>query len=165
MLHGEVVLTDLFRSSPSERFDTVLVLDTTAPRRARIGWEVMTTPTTPVDQSPAEPINVATESTAERQARFEREALPLLDQLYAAAMRTTRKRNTRLRRSRTTKPPSPSSVRLRQPGGSANTSTKDETGPGRSITNTDSPFGNGQPGTAKLPARRSPLSKVKRWPA
>ena len=90
MLHGEVVLTDLFRSSPSERFDTVLVLDTTAPRRARIGWEVMTTPTTPVDESPAEPIDVATESTADRQARFEREALPLLDQLYAAAMRTTR---------------------------------------------------------------------------
>ncbi|HOT55598.1 MAG TPA: sigma factor, partial [Ornithinibacter sp.] len=50
----------------------------------------MTTPTTPVDESPAEPIDVATESTADRQARFEREALPLLDQLYAAAMRTTR---------------------------------------------------------------------------
>jgi RNA polymerase sigma-70 factor, ECF subfamily len=33
---------------------------------------------------------VATETPEERQARFEREALPLLDQLYAAAMRTTR---------------------------------------------------------------------------
>jgi RNA polymerase sigma-70 factor (ECF subfamily) len=68
----------------------VLVLDTTAPRRARIGWDVMTTPATPVDDSPADQIDVATETPAERQARFEREALPLLDQLYAAAMRTTR---------------------------------------------------------------------------
>ncbi|HSF99179.1 MAG TPA: sigma-70 family RNA polymerase sigma factor, partial [Ornithinibacter sp.] len=50
----------------------------------------MTTPATPVDDSPADQIDVATETTAERQARFEREALPLLDQLYAAAMRTTR---------------------------------------------------------------------------
>jgi RNA polymerase sigma-70 factor, ECF subfamily len=68
----------------------VLVLDTTVPSRARIGWEVMTTPATPVDDSPADQIDVTTETTAERQARFEREALPLLDQLYAAAMRTTR---------------------------------------------------------------------------
>ena len=35
-------------------------------------------------------IDVATESTAERQARFEAEALPYLDQLYSAALRTTR---------------------------------------------------------------------------
>ena len=52
----------------------MLVLDTTAPRRARIGWEVMTTPATPVDDSPADQIDVATETTAERRARFEREA-------------------------------------------------------------------------------------------
>ncbi|MCH8613619.1 sigma-70 family RNA polymerase sigma factor [Arsenicicoccus dermatophilus] len=35
-------------------------------------------------------IDVATESTAERQARFETEALPFLDQLYSAALRMTR---------------------------------------------------------------------------
>ena len=68
----------------------MFVLDTTAPSRARIGWETMTTPPTPVDSLPDAEVDVATETTAERQARFEREALPLIDQLYAAAMRTTR---------------------------------------------------------------------------
>ena len=67
----------------------MFVLDTSAPSRARIGWDAMTTPPTPVDSQDVE-VDVATETTAERQARFEREALPLLDQLYAAAMRTTR---------------------------------------------------------------------------
>ncbi|MBP6995371.1 MAG: sigma-70 family RNA polymerase sigma factor [Phycicoccus sp.] len=54
-------------------------------------------------QTPAEPaddvaapaavdvdVDVATETPQERRARFEREALPLLDQLYSAALRTTR---------------------------------------------------------------------------
>ena len=68
----------------------MFVLDTTAPSRARIGWETMTTPPTPVDSPPDSEVDLATETTAERQARFEREALPLLDQLYAAAMRMTR---------------------------------------------------------------------------
>ncbi|MEO7068996.1 MAG: sigma-70 family RNA polymerase sigma factor [Nostocoides sp.] len=46
---------------------------------------------TPLDdpQTPVE-IDVATETEAERLARFEAEALPLLDQLYSAALRTTR---------------------------------------------------------------------------
>jgi RNA polymerase sigma-70 factor (ECF subfamily) len=35
-------------------------------------------------------VDVATETTDERRARFEREAMPLLDQLYSAALRTTR---------------------------------------------------------------------------
>ena len=73
----------------------MFVLDTTAPSRARIGWETMTTHRLPtargrVDSPPDAEVDLATETTAERQARFEREALPLLDQLYAAAMRTTR---------------------------------------------------------------------------
>ncbi|MDN5765338.1 MAG: sigma-70 family RNA polymerase sigma factor [Humibacillus sp.] len=34
--------------------------------------------------------DVASETTDERRARFEREAMPLLDQLYSAALRTTR---------------------------------------------------------------------------
>jgi RNA polymerase sigma-70 factor (ECF subfamily) len=40
-------------------------------------------------ETPVE-IDVATETEAERLARFEAEALPLLDQLYSAALRTTR---------------------------------------------------------------------------
>lgn len=35
-------------------------------------------------------VDVATESEPERRERFEREAMPLLDQLYSAALRTTR---------------------------------------------------------------------------
>ncbi|MDN5789726.1 MAG: sigma-70 family RNA polymerase sigma factor [Micrococcales bacterium] len=38
-------------------------------------------------------VDVNTETTAERRARFEREAMPLLDQLYSAALRTTRNPN------------------------------------------------------------------------
>jgi RNA polymerase sigma-70 factor (ECF subfamily) len=68
----------------------VFVLDTSAPSRARLGWDAMTTPPTPLEDTPTIEVDVATETTQERQARFEREALPLLDQLYAAAMRTTR---------------------------------------------------------------------------
>jgi RNA polymerase sigma-70 factor (ECF subfamily) len=40
------------------------------------------------DEAPE--VDVATESDAERVARFERDALPFLDQLYGAAMRMTR---------------------------------------------------------------------------
>jgi RNA polymerase sigma-70 factor (ECF subfamily) len=54
----------------------------------RIGWPVMTESTTP-DQ-PDEPVDLATETSDERQLRFERDALPYLDQLYSAAMRMTR---------------------------------------------------------------------------
>ena len=42
----------------------------------------MTTPTRPVDQE--------NETTEERAARFERDAMPLIDQLYGAALRMTR---------------------------------------------------------------------------
>ena len=47
----------------------------------------MTTPQTTSDETG---VDLATETPAQKQARFEAEALPLLDQLYAAAMRTTR---------------------------------------------------------------------------
>ncbi len=59
-------------------------------RVAPVGWDAMSTPDveTP-DVDPAE-VDVATESEAERQLRFERDALPFLDQLYSAAMRMTR---------------------------------------------------------------------------
>jgi RNA polymerase sigma-70 factor (ECF subfamily) len=67
----------------------VLVIDTATRDSARLGWEAMSTSQTPVDEQTTE-VDVATETAQERQARFEREALPLMDQLYAAAMRTTR---------------------------------------------------------------------------
>ncbi len=51
-----------------------------------------TTVTAPDDASALDPlqIDVATESEEDRAARFERDALPFLDQLYAAGMRMTR---------------------------------------------------------------------------
>ena len=53
-------------------------------------WDAMTdaADTTPEVVEPT--IDVATESEADRSARFERDALPFLDQLYSAAMRMTR---------------------------------------------------------------------------
>lgn len=42
------------------------------------------------DAGTPEPVDVATESAEDRAARFERDALPFLDQLYGAAMRMTR---------------------------------------------------------------------------
>ncbi|WP_066643538.1 sigma-70 family RNA polymerase sigma factor [Serinicoccus hydrothermalis] len=57
----------------------------------------MTTDQPAVDQVDAEEqaeadanVDVATEDPADRAARFEREAMPLLDQMYSAALRTTR---------------------------------------------------------------------------
>jgi len=43
-------------------------------------------PLTPDDAN----VDLATETDTQRRARFEREAMPLLDQLYSAALRTTR---------------------------------------------------------------------------
>ncbi|CCH79757.1 RNA polymerase sigma-E factor [Nostocoides japonicum T1-X7] len=40
--------------------------------------------------APDDTVDVATETEQERRERFEREAMPLLDQLYSAALRTTR---------------------------------------------------------------------------
>ncbi len=42
------------------------------------------------DADPAAEIDLATETDAERAARFERDAVPYLDQLYGAALRMTR---------------------------------------------------------------------------
>ena len=44
----------------------------------------------PSQESGPESVDVATESAPERVARFERDAMPYLDQLYSAAMRMTR---------------------------------------------------------------------------
>jgi RNA polymerase sigma-70 factor (ECF subfamily) len=60
-----------------------------------VGWETMTDPVSTPANDPVQPedqteIDPATESEADRQLRFERDALPFLDQLYSAAMRMTR---------------------------------------------------------------------------
>ncbi|PRY62946.1 RNA polymerase ECF family sigma subunit [Knoellia remsis] len=68
----------------------MLVLHTTSPEQTGLGWSAMTTPQTTPATSDEPTVDVASETPEERQARFEAEALPLLDQLYAAAMRTTR---------------------------------------------------------------------------
>jgi len=49
-----------------------------------------TTPPVLVDPEEAPEVDVATETIEDRRARFERDALPFLDQLYGAAMRMTR---------------------------------------------------------------------------
>jgi RNA polymerase sigma-70 factor (ECF subfamily) len=85
----------------------MLVLAAAAPSdtvRPGIGWSVMMTSTPSgssttddtasfeVDEAAVDDatVDVASETPDERRARFEREALPLLDQLYSAALRTTR---------------------------------------------------------------------------
>ncbi len=60
-----------------------------------LGWRVMTTDQPAVEEIDAQAaadasVDVASESPQERAARFEREAMPLLDQMYSAALRTTR---------------------------------------------------------------------------
>ena len=61
----------------------------------RLGWGAMDNETTttgaPTPQASGDDtVDVTTESTDARRARFEREAMPLLDQMYSAALRTTR---------------------------------------------------------------------------
>lgn len=55
-----------------------------------VGWAAMTEISDLSVDAAAESIDVATESPEDRAARFERDALPFLDQLYSAAMRMTR---------------------------------------------------------------------------
>ena len=54
---------------------------------ARVGWAPMTDI---FDDAVPEPVDLASETPEERALRFERDALPFLDQLYSAAMRMTR---------------------------------------------------------------------------
>src|SRR5690606_29257242 len=62
-----------------------------------VGWSVMNTDNPTLDELDAEAqaladatVDVETETPSQRAARFEREAMPLLDQMYSAALRTTR---------------------------------------------------------------------------
>jgi RNA polymerase sigma-70 factor, ECF subfamily len=59
-------------------------------RPTGLGWDAMTDPAETTPEVAEPPVDVATESEADRSARFERDALPFLDQLYSAAMRMTR---------------------------------------------------------------------------
>ena len=71
----------------------MLVLHAGERTAAPLGWSAMTEPTTDELTAQADAdaaVDVADETTEERRARFEREAMPLLDQLYSAALRTTR---------------------------------------------------------------------------
>lgn len=54
---------------------------------ARLGSPAMSNAGSPTEDSPVEP---AAESPEQRAARFERDAMPFLDQLYGAALRMTR---------------------------------------------------------------------------
>ena len=51
-----------------------------------VGWDPMTN----LESTPDVEVDLTTETPEERAARFERDALPYLDQLYSAAMRMTR---------------------------------------------------------------------------
>ena len=59
-------------------------------RLADPGADDANLPVTTSQEAADATVDVAGESDAERRARFEREAMPLLDQLYSAALRTTR---------------------------------------------------------------------------
>ena len=75
--------TTLLPPSPRGRVADGLPLHTLP-----VGWEAM--PDTPDTTDTSALPDVATETPEDRTARFERDALPFLDQLYAAAMRMTR---------------------------------------------------------------------------
>ncbi len=77
---ADVTSTTMQASSPREHLRGGLPL-----RALPVGWETMPDQTDVTDVT--EPLE---ESPEERTARFERDALPFLDQLYAAAMRMTR---------------------------------------------------------------------------
>jgi RNA polymerase sigma-70 factor (ECF subfamily) len=76
------------RAFPTVEGDgTVLVMDRSL-GSAPVVWEVGTASTP--SESPGSVTRAPEESVEERTARFERDALPYLDQLYAAALRMTR---------------------------------------------------------------------------
>ena len=73
--------TTLLPTSPLTR-----VLGGLSMQSLPVGWDAM--PDTPASTDPT--VQTSEETPEERTARFERDALPFLDQLYAAAMRMTR---------------------------------------------------------------------------
>jgi RNA polymerase sigma-70 factor (ECF subfamily) len=86
------VLLEPRSAPPSARY--LVAPELTGPR---VGWSAMTQDLDDLDDlgldgapDAVEGIDVATETPEDRAARFERDALPFLDQLYGAAMRMTR---------------------------------------------------------------------------
>ncbi len=77
--------TTLLPPSPPTR-----VLGGLPARTLPVGWDTMPEKTDLPDAAAPEAVDVASETPEDRTARFERDALPFLDQLYAAAMRMTR---------------------------------------------------------------------------
>nr|WP_281164214.1 sigma-70 family RNA polymerase sigma factor [Demetria terragena] len=63
---------------------------TGSPKSGALGWTTMSdTPTSEVTADDGQ-VDVSTETAEQRAARFERDAMPYLDQLYSAALRNTR---------------------------------------------------------------------------
>lgn len=63
----------------------------TSSERSGLSWTAMThDDQTEETANPDHEVDVQAETPEERAARFEREAMPLLDQMYSAALRTTR---------------------------------------------------------------------------
>ncbi len=65
------------------------------PSPGKLGLTAMTSNDRPTSRAPQQTlddgsVDVATETSDQRAARFERDAMPYLDQLYSAALRTTR---------------------------------------------------------------------------
>jgi len=60
------------------------------PTAEPLGWAAMCFLTSDDQAPPADEVDLETETLEQRAARFERDALPFLDQLYGAAMRMTR---------------------------------------------------------------------------
>lgn len=88
MLYAPLTMSEPMSSGPSR-----LTVGTGGDNRAGLQLTPMTTqPDGEVSVRPAEDpeLDVASESDAARMARFERDAMPYLDQLYSAALRTTR---------------------------------------------------------------------------
>ncbi len=73
---GWLAMTEDTHDQQSDQLVPIGLIDTEAARAAQSRADAT--------------VDVATETPEERRARFEREAMPLLDQLYSAALRTTR---------------------------------------------------------------------------
>ena len=86
----------LLAATPAETTAPAVVRFGSGAGSGGLGWAAMsndsaTHPDAAVAQrADDQTVDVATETESERAARFEREAMPLLDQMYSAALRTTR---------------------------------------------------------------------------
>ena len=88
MLHAPLMLSEPMGSAGGST-----IVGRAIPGGGGLGLSPMTTPNgSDVQPKSAEDpdLDVANESEADRLARFERDAMPYLDQLYSAALRTTR---------------------------------------------------------------------------